>query len=266
MYDFIDERWLSALRQQGLDSFDALWDLQAEWFEPPNQRRGGWSGVVRIELTGPDDRRCGLFLKRQENHTRRSLLHPIAGEPTFGAEMQNILHCQRAGVPVLDPVFYAQRRVHGKWRAILMSEELAGYHPLTDYMAAWRDSGWAAHRSLRQALIPELASVVARLHRARLVHNALHPKHVFVRFSDQLNPQVRLIDLEKMRQTWSSKRAMRLDLDTFNRRTREWNRGDRLRFLKAYLGTNRREGTLKTLWHRLLTSKRQFMRKHGELT
>ena len=50
MQDFVNERWRSILAYNKLSDFDALWKLEAEWFEPPNQRRGGWSGVSRCEL------------------------------------------------------------------------------------------------------------------------------------------------------------------------------------------------------------------------
>ena len=115
MNDFVAADWVDALRAGGLDRFESLWALQAEWFEPPNHRRGGWSGVARIELPGPDGRPTGLFLKRQENHTRRTFRHPLHGEPTFAAEIRNILATQQAQVPSLEPVYYAQRKQDGRW-------------------------------------------------------------------------------------------------------------------------------------------------------
>ena len=54
MKDFINERWRPILAHTGLTDFNALWDLEAEWFEEPNHRRGGWSGVARCELDLPE--------------------------------------------------------------------------------------------------------------------------------------------------------------------------------------------------------------------
>lgn len=50
MKAYINERWRSILAHNGLSDFDALWKLQAEWFEEPNFRRGGWSGVSRCGI------------------------------------------------------------------------------------------------------------------------------------------------------------------------------------------------------------------------
>ena len=68
MKDFLNQRWADVLRNNGLTDFDALWNLDIGWFEAPNRRRGGWSGVSRCELSVPAQASAGVFLKRQENH------------------------------------------------------------------------------------------------------------------------------------------------------------------------------------------------------
>jgi hypothetical protein len=50
MKDHFPEKWQEILSHNDLDSFEKLWALQLEWFEEPNQRRGGWSGVSRCDL------------------------------------------------------------------------------------------------------------------------------------------------------------------------------------------------------------------------
>lgn len=246
--DFIAPQWRSVLARQGLGSFDALWALQADWFEEPNKRRGGWSGVVRIEVGGPDGESVGLFLKRQQNHRRRTLRHPLAGEPTFAAEMRNIMALNALGVPTLTPVFYAQRKIDGQWRVVLMTVELEGFRPLDEWTAEWQASGWSESRPLRNALIRELAPHIRTMHRAGYVHNALHPKHVFVRFNRFDEPESRLIDLEKMRRKYPVLRNMVRDLDSFNRRNLHYSRTERLRFLRAYLGVGHLERNMRFLW------------------
>ena len=47
MKDYVDERWRPIMTYNGLPDFDALWRLDAQWFEEPNRRRGGWSGTAR---------------------------------------------------------------------------------------------------------------------------------------------------------------------------------------------------------------------------
>ena len=168
MDDFLADGWRAPLRAAGLDSFEALWALEVEWFEPLNRRRGGWSGVVRLTLQDVDGDARALFVKRQDNHLRRSLRHPIVGEPTLGVEMRNILALGRADVSTLRPVYYAQRRVDGRWRAILITEELAGYRPLDDWIADWREKGWRRFRGQRRAVMDATADTVRAGFRERL--------------------------------------------------------------------------------------------------
>lgn len=88
MQDYINESWRRILAYNGLSDFDALWKLEAQWFEEPNYRRGGWSGVARCELKHPDGGTCAIFLKRQENHVARLWNYPIKGAPPLMVRMQ----------------------------------------------------------------------------------------------------------------------------------------------------------------------------------
>ena len=45
MKEYQANDWEQLAHSNGLDSFDAIWTLDIGWFEEPNQRRGGWSGV-----------------------------------------------------------------------------------------------------------------------------------------------------------------------------------------------------------------------------
>lgn len=68
---------------------------------------------MRVTLPDTDTGTRALFAKRQENHLRRTLRHPIAGEPTLAVKMRNILALGRANLPTLRPVYCAQRHVGG---------------------------------------------------------------------------------------------------------------------------------------------------------
>jgi hypothetical protein len=83
MKDFIAGDWQQLLDGNGLDSFEALWTLDAGWFEAPNKRRGGWSGVSRCDLEVPEGGSVGVFVKRQQDHVYRSPRHPLRGMLTF---------------------------------------------------------------------------------------------------------------------------------------------------------------------------------------
>jgi hypothetical protein len=255
MHDFVDESLRPILAAAGLDSFEALWALETPWFEPPNRRRGGWSGVARIGLADGEGSRQGFFLKRQENHTRWSPAHPVRGEPTFAAEMRNILGLRRSGVPTLEPVFFAQRRMEGHWRVVLVTRELGGYRPLDAFTKEWQAAGWSQTRMLRRQVLAVAAPAIRRMHLAGFQHRALHPKHVFVKTDQAGRVGVCLIDLEKMRRRPFSFRNALRDLDSLNRRSPHWSRTDRLRFLKRYLGTERLDWRGRLLW-RLLVRRR----------
>jgi len=96
---FVGEDARSMLVESKLCDFDLLWNLEAGWYEEPNRRRGGWSGVSRYQLHNG----TLIFIKRQENHfcrDWRSFFRPISA---FRREFQNILTFQRLGIPPWSP-------------------------------------------------------------------------------------------------------------------------------------------------------------------
>jgi hypothetical protein len=121
------EKWRDILVLNNLDDHKKIWALQAEWFEEPNRRRGGWSGVSRIELNLPD----GNKVKRQEDHVSRTLRHPIKGLPTFAREFEKIRSFEKNHIPSLELIAFEQWEEEGHQCAILMTKELEGYSPLT---------------------------------------------------------------------------------------------------------------------------------------
>ncbi len=258
MSPYISPEHRSLLAASHLASFDDVWALKAEWFEEPNVRRGGWSGVCRIVVPRADGSELGLFLKRQENHQRRDWRHPVRGEPTFAREFRMLRYLQDKGVPAPRPVFYGSAVVGGDARGILMTEELAGYRPLdavtTELFAAGRPP-LAAQRALLRAA----AGIVRALHAAGVQHSSLYPKHIFVRMREGADPDAALIDLEKSRTTLLSKRRMLHDLDALNRHAEHWSRSARLYFLCRYLGLERPTPQVRALYAELA---RRARRKH----
>lgn len=244
MQDYLADNWQETLANNGLKSFTDWWQKDADWFEEPNVRRGGWSGVSRLELAGADGTSRVVFLKRQENHVTHTWRHPLRGMPTFVREMKNIHALQEGNVPALVPVYFATRNVDGARRAILVTEALDGFVPLEEIELQ------ALTSSQRRELIAQVAEVLARLHARRLQHNCLYPKHLFVK-PREAGFEVRLIDLEKTRHCLFKDSAMFRDLDTLNRHAHGFSRADRLRFLTLYLNTGARDPKLRKLWHRL---------------
>jgi hypothetical protein len=250
MRNYIASDWKEVLAHNQLASFDQLWELDADWFEEPNRRRGGWSGVSRIELLLPSGGKVGFFLKRQENHIYKSLSHPLRGEATFLREVKNIQRFSACGVPTLELVFFEQRSVKGKLRAILVTRELVGYAPLT---AQQFSPGHPVMRSLKRkkALLSKLADLMRRMHENHFQHNCFYPKHVFACVDDDGNIDTRVIDLEKVKWSPFKHEAMFRDLDTLNRHTKGWSLSDRMRFLKFYVQETKLSEKSKKLWRKL---------------
>lgn len=250
MKDFIRECWRSVLAYNGLLDFNALWQLEAPWFEAPNRRRGGWSGVSRCDLARPEGGTCGVFLKRQENHKTFSWRHPIKGIPTFLREFRLIMLYKSCGIPALEPIYFAMRTIDGGHRAILITEELSGFASMESHVQAWLKNGFPPAQDRRKYL-EAVAALSGKIHENTIQHNCYYPKHIFVRLNSDGRIEARVIDLEKSRRRPLSLLCTLRDLDTLNRHAPGWSRGDRLRFLKSYLRIDRLTPYAKWLWRRL---------------
>jgi len=232
MKEYFNRDWKEWLQQHELNSFETLWSRDDDWFEAPNEGRGGWSGVCRLEIDGR-----ALFLKKQENHLSRSLAHPI-GIPTFQREYENIRRFDSFGIPCLTVVYFG---CIGK-RSILITEALDDYQPLDKITAHFHEYGFPPLAKRRQ-LLESMALLLRRTHDAGLMHNCCYSKHIFIKGHIEGDKFIsedyhsRFIDLEKVKRATQAKRQR--DLETLNRRTPHWSRSDRLRFLLSYLGKKR---------------------------
>lgn len=188
--------------------FDRWWEMQGEWVEAPNLRRGGESGVKLLPALAAG--RSRLYSKQQVGHTYRSLLHPF-GRPTVLREEQALKACEQLGVPVPRRVFCAARHQAGQWQALLITEELQGYVSLQDWYAE------PISMPQRHAVLQQLAQVLWRLHQGRRQHGCLYAKHIYVRV-DGAQAHVALLDLEKSRRRLLRGRAVRHDLHQLQRR------------------------------------------------
>lgn len=130
MTDYLGEGWESLLSKNNLATYASLWRLKADWFEEPNIRRGGWSGVVKVSLKQTNDDPVFIFIKRQENHLSRTWRHPIKGAATFIREYNNLRLFHKYDIPTPELVYFGARSNNGKPQAIIATKELVGYQPL----------------------------------------------------------------------------------------------------------------------------------------
>ncbi len=214
------------LAYNGLGTFEALWSLERNWYEEPNCRRHGWSGVSRHVLRSPQGGALTVFVKRQQNHNFRSLRHPLGGLPTAYREYRNLCRLKRYGLPCPELVFYGHRHAGGQWQAVLVTRSLTGYRPLEDCLNSIRpDDGGA-----RAAMLASVAETLSRIHRRHLRHGSLYAKHILVQDRNQGGPNHEacrfhsaVIDLERMRTHFPLFRLALCDLDQLYRR---WRRGE----------------------------------------
>ncbi|MEK8078710.1 lipopolysaccharide kinase InaA family protein [Pseudomonas sp. XK-1] len=237
MSDFVAAADRAVLESQGLASFEALWALQLEAVDEPNTERGGWSSVYRLELGG-----AAFYLKRQSNHLTRSLLHPW-GEPTFAREFRNIQVYRRLGIPALQAAFFAERRVPGERRAILLTRALDGWRDLEYWLQGWS----ATPAATRQAILRACGELARQLHGAGQMHGCFYPKHIFLK-ADGAGFAAQLIDLEKTRPLLFGRRDRIKDLEPLLRRASIWSEADVRELLLAYLGAT---GDLEGWWQQL---------------
>lgn len=243
MNDFIAAEDRAVLEGHGLASFEALWALQLEAVDEPNTERGGWSSVYRLELG-----EAAFYLKRQSNHLTRSLRHPC-GEPTFAREFRNIQAYRRLGIPALQAAFFAERRLPGERRAILLTRALDGWQDLDYWLQGWAD----VPGSTRQAILRACGELARRLHDAGQMHGCFYPKHIFLK-ADGDGFAAQLIDLEKTRPLLFGQRDRINDLEPLLRRASVWSEAEVRELLATYLGA---AGDLQGWWQRLGARRRQ---------
>jgi tRNA A-37 threonylcarbamoyl transferase component Bud32 len=232
---FIDPEYLKTLQLMQLDDFESIWDLEMEWFEEPNQRRGGWSGVGRIELSLGISGNLNLFIKKQENHGRPTWLSPIKGEPTFRREFKRLSFLHSVGFNAPRVIFYGESNQNKNQRAILVTVALDEYSPLENLSEDWLSE---ASRAQKKKLIIEVARGLKAFHKMGFVHRALYPKHIFIKNVNAC-PKMALIDLEKARYNPFFFYRAYFDLAALNRHLPSWTRTQRLAFLKCYFGYKR---------------------------
>lgn len=187
-----------SLAVAGFSDFDSWWQQSLPWLEPPNEERGGWSGVSRYALKQAAEEPVQLYVKRQHNHTRRTWRHPWRGVPTFFVEYLALMQLQALGIPVPKVIYFGMRQHAGAQQAILVTQALDGYVSLDQL-----DPKQLAPSQLND-LAQQIGYTLRRLHAVGWQHRAMYPKHMFVAWPmstvDSAEPALcALIDLEKAR-------------------------------------------------------------------
>ena len=259
------------LQRNGLDCFETIWSLDAPWVEEPNFRRQGWSGVCRLTLTESVDQPVVIYLKRQENHSYRSLLSPWRLRPTAFREYKRLKEMQAVAVTAPEVLYYGERQTGKALQAILITREVPQSIAFEDYMHL---SDKRRSSEVRQVL-QDTAGLIGRLHRHRLQHCALYGKHVLISGYRSGTPTAALpeqrlvpylIDVEKSRRRPSRLGIALQDLNQFFRHT-PWREVQWETFLDHYViacRMKRMRSLLAWLIQRKVNRKRTRRRPTGE--
>lgn len=215
-----------------LTDFDVIWNRDIAWFEPPNERRGGFSGVGKLLLQTESGKEYIFFVKKQQNHGRKSWAHPIIGEPTFRREFRNLTFLEKHNIGAPNVVYYAEST--STKQAILITENLTDFVPLDTIHLN------QLQQALQHDLVKKIAAEIKRFHDVGMVHRALYPKHIFVKNAGLLDlvPEIALIDLEKARFSPLAWYRAYFDLAAFLRHTVGWDDERKLLLMKSYLQKN----------------------------
>lgn len=190
------------------DDFEQWWQRRGDWVEPPNQRRGGESGVQVLR----DEQGGQLYVKRQTGHLHYDLRHPF-GRPTVLRERDALVALSRLGIRVPCIRYCAARYQAGNgWRSLLVSEALEGFCDIS----RWYADGGQRSGEQHVQLLQKIGATLARMHLGRWQHGCLYAKHVFVKVT-AAGVEVALLDLEKSRQRFSRQRAALRDLRQLRR-------------------------------------------------
>lgn len=220
---FLSAESRAELASNQLDSFAALWELEAPWFEEPNSRGQGYSGVITHQLKCADGSSKRIFIKKQQDYTTATLTHPIKGMATFEREYNNIVRLSALGVPAIELLYFATAEHQGKRRAILVSYALDEFTPLDKWFAETRQG---LPDATVQTVLRAVVDAIKPIHEGGYRHGCLYGKHIFVRLlgshdntviTRQEQVEVRMLDFEKAHKSLFLKKAILKDLSQFVR-------------------------------------------------
>ena len=186
---------MSATEKFHQSDFNAWWQRSGEWVEEPNQRRGGESGVQLLQLLQPlTPEQPLLYSKRQINHMFVSLRYPF-GHPTALREKNAIQGLERLGAKAPKLVFYAAVKKNKDWYALLITEALTDFISLDQWYE--QQSVQPFDRAHVEAVLRQIAINFHKMHTGGWQHGCCYAKHIYIKATPALAPEVAFIDLEK---------------------------------------------------------------------
>ena len=230
--------WKALLNETGLLNIESVSQREFDWFEEPNRRRGGWSGVSRIELnpgaSGEEAR--AVFLKIQQNHfyvaPNTCFLKRLTFEREFAAMQAIRPYCN--AIPQI--AMFAKWQENGNQGSILVTEALDGWIPLRPWLLGELDQP-APDKETRHRAFDAIAKTARSINQAGWIHMCFSAKHIFVKEQSDSTFSVRVVDLEKTRRRIGLARRTIKDCSHFMRHTLAITDENKTHFLKSYFQT-----------------------------
>jgi len=240
-FEYLAPKTKDLLQAHQLASFQQLWDYKGDWFETPNRKIDGWSGVSYLALRDGNGQEHGFYLKRQKNFMRKTWRHPLKGEPTFKREFKIIQYLSSRLVLTPTISYFA----YHDQQCIVMTEALQGFISVDD----WFRKYGATQGNHKSNMIEGLAKAVKALHGAGVQHRSLYLKHLFVRVEPDAKVEVAIIDFESSRITKLIGFYQYIDLIKLMKRAKTMVLADKRQFLDHYFSGHAKQGWRKYLKH-----------------
>ena len=239
----VENLWVSKahapmLRAANLLDIEPLSQRTFDWFEEPNIRRGGWSGVSRIVLN-PDaaaQEQKATFLKAQMNHFYGGLARLSRKRLTFEREFNALQALGATTKAVPNVLFFAKWRRGTDTGALLAIEALDDSLQLKDWLR-----GKTQREPPDESTLCRVLTAIARASRnindAGWIHMGYSAKHFFVQEEPDGSFRSRVVDLEKSVRHPQARHRTKKDCSHFFRHTPNLGEEQKLHYLRAYFGT-----------------------------
>lgn len=235
---WMSPKWETQLKQAGLADIEQLTEREFDWFEAPNKRRGGWSGVTRIVLNPnqPANEQIAVFLKIQQNHFYRAPEKLFKKCLTFEREYTVLKKVGEISNSIPEVVLFAKWRKDSDVGSILITIALDEWYPLDKWIKG--DKGYEQpDEPTFQKALTAIALASREINDAGWVHLCYSAKHLFVRPDANGSFKSCVIDLEKTRKHLRSNYRTMKDCSHFMRHTPNLTDAHKRHYLEAYFQT-----------------------------
>lgn len=235
---WISQKWEPLLVRAGLADLKSVASREFDWFEEPNKRRGGRSGVCRIVLNpdSPANDQRAVFLKIQKNYSYRAPNKLFRRQLTFLREFE----ATRQAADILP--YTPEILLFGSWKsgpdagAVLITKELNTWISFSDLMQGI-NCLVPPDKSTLLKILEAIAETSRRLNNAGWVHMGFSAKHIFVRPGPESSFEICVVDFEKCRKHFRPGYRTLKDCSHFMRHTPRLSDEHKRHYLKSYFQT-----------------------------